>query len=102
MNEQLENKVWDVLKSVYDPELPVNIVELGLIYKVAVDGQGAAKIVMTLTSPTCAVAEILPRIVETKAKSVEGITNVEVEITWDPPWTKDRMSHLAKVALNLL
>ncbi len=102
MNNELTQKVRESLKEVYDPELPVNIVELGLIYDVQVDDTGAAKIVMTLTSPMCAVAEILPTMVRKRAIRVEGVTSVDVEVTWDPPWSKDRMSDAAKVALNMM
>jgi FeS assembly SUF system protein len=90
------------LKTIYDPEIPVDIYELGLIYDVMVSTDYEVKILMTLTSPNCPVAESLPREVEEKIKSIEPIKEVEVEITFDPPWSKDLMSEEAKLELGML
>ena len=90
------------LKTVYDPEIPVDIYELGLIYDVQISDEGAVKVIMTLTTPNCPVAESLPREVEEKVKSIEHVKDAEVEITFDPPWTKDLMSEEAKLELGML
>ena len=90
------------LKTIYDPEIPVDIYELGLIYDVMVSTDFEVKILMTLTSPNCPVAESLPREVEEKVKSIEHIKGAEVEITFDPPWNKDLMSEEAKLELGML
>ena len=90
------------LKTIYDPEIPVDIYELGLIYDVMVSTDFEVKILMTLTSPNCTVAESLPREVEEKIKSIEHIKDAEVEITFDPPWNKDLMSEEAKLELGML
>jgi FeS assembly SUF system protein len=90
------------LKTIYDPEIPVDIYELGLIYDVMVSTDFEVKILMTLTSPNCPVAESLPREVEEKIKSIEHIKDAEVEITFDPPWNKDLMSEEAKLELGML
>jgi FeS assembly SUF system protein len=97
----LKDQVIAALKKVYDPEMPVNIYELGLIYAVDVDAQGHAAIRMTLTAPNCPVAGSLPAEVERAARAVPGVTDVKLELTFDPPWTKDRMSEAAKLALGL-
>jgi FeS assembly SUF system protein len=97
----LRDQVVAALKTVYDPEMPVNIYELGLIYGLTVDESGRAAIQMTLTAPNCPVAGTLPGEVERAARSVPGITGVQVELTFDPPWSKDRMSEAAKLALGL-
>jgi FeS assembly SUF system protein len=97
----LQEEIIAALKTVYDPEMPVNIYELGLIYTVAVDVAGRAAIRMTLTAPNCPVAGTLPGDVERAARAVPGVTDVNVELTFDPPWTKDRMSEAAKLALGL-
>jgi len=89
------------LKEVYDPEIPVNIYEIGLIYEVKVNEQGNAYILMTLTSPNCPVAESLPMEVRQKALEVDGITDVEVELTFDPPWNMDMLSDEAKLELGM-
>jgi FeS assembly SUF system protein len=99
MNE-LEAKVADALRTVYDPEIPVNIYELGLIYGLTVNDAGAAHIRMTLTAPSCPVAGILPGQVEAKVREVPGITDVKVELVWDPPWAREKMSDAAKLALG--
>lgn len=97
----LKNQVIAALKKVYDPEMPVNIYELGLIYGVDVDTEGKVAIRMTLTAPNCPVAGTLPADVERAARAVPGVTRVKLELTFDPPWTKDRMSEAAKLALGL-
>ena len=89
------------LKKVYDPEIPVDIWELGLIYDVFVTADGVAAIKMTLTAPACPAAQVLPAQVEQAAKSVEGVTDAKVDIVWEPGWTKDRMSDAAKLQLGL-
>ena len=89
------------LKTVYDPEMPVNIYELGLIYDVAVDDAGQAAIRMTLTAPNCPVAGSLPAEVERAVRAVPGVTGVTLDLTFDPPWSKDRMSEAAKLALGI-
>ena len=91
-----------VLKTIYDPEIPVDIYELGLIYDVFVNETLDVKILMTLTSPNCPVAETLPREVEEKVKGIENVKGAEVEITFDPPWSKDLMSEEAKLELGML
>jgi len=98
----LEQKVIDeALKKCFDPEIPVNIWELGLIYSVAVSPEGAADVKMTLTAPGCPVAGSLPGEVETKIKAVPGITDAKVELVWDPPWTAEMMSRVARVMLGM-
>lgn len=92
----------DVLRSIYDPEIPVDIYELGLIYDVNVSDAGDVHILMTLTSPNCPVAESLPEEVREKVRSLDEVKEVEVEITFDPPWTKDLMSEEAKLELGIL
>ncbi|MET1258402.1 MAG: DUF59 domain-containing protein [Flavobacteriaceae bacterium] len=100
--QELGEKIVVVLKTIYDPEIPVDIYELGLIYDVFVNEAYEVKILMTLTSPNCPVAETLPVEVEEKVKSLDIISDVEVEITFDPPWTQDLMSEEAKLELGLL
>jgi FeS assembly SUF system protein len=97
----MKERVIAALKKVYDPEMPVNIYELGLIYGVDVDAEGKVAIRMTLTAPNCPVAGSLPADVERAARAVPGVTGVKLELTFDPPWTKDRMSEAAKLALGL-
>ena len=98
----LEEQVIEAIKTIYDPEIPVNIYELGLIYKLDIDAEtSAVNVEMTLTSPACPVAGTLPGEVETKIKEVEGVTDVAVELVWDPPWTKDLLSDAAKLTLGL-
>ena len=94
--------VLDALATVYDPEIPVNIKEMGLIYDVLVDASGQVGVKMTLTAPACPAAQSLPVEVRDKARSVEGVTDAKVEVVWDPPWTKDRMSDAAKLQLGML
>jgi FeS assembly SUF system protein len=97
----LSPAILDVIRTVYDPEIPVNIVELGLIYDVAVDAQGVAGIRMTLTAPGCPAAQSLPVEVADKVRAVAGVTDVKVDVVWDPPWSTDRMSDAAKLQLGL-
>jgi FeS assembly SUF system protein len=96
----LEIKVVEALKTVYDPEIPVNIYDLGLIYSSGVDAEGRACIAMTLTAPSCPVAGILPGQVEQKIREIPGITDVKVELIWDPPWDRSKMSDAAKLELG--
>jgi len=98
----LGESIVKVLKSIYDPEIPVDIYELGLIYDVMINEDNDVKILMTLTSPNCPVAETLPVEVEEKVKSIDEVKSAEVEITFDPPWTKDLMSEEAKLELGFL
>ncbi len=100
--QELGEKIVNVLKTIYDPEIPVDIYELGLIYDVLVNEENEVKILMTLTSPNCPVAETLPVEVEEKVKSLDMVKDAEVEITFDPPWTQDLMSEEAKLELGLL
>ena len=93
--------IIEEISKIYDPEIPVNIYALGLIYEVIVKNDEFAKIKMTLTSPNCPVAETLPQEVKDSAMQVEGIENVDLELVWDPPWNKDMMSEAAKLELNL-
>ncbi len=99
---KLGEKIVNVLKSIYDPEIPVDIYELGLIYDVFVNEDYDVKILMTLTTPNCPVAETLPLEVEEKVKSLNEVKNAEVEITFDPPWTQELMSEEAKLELGML
>ena len=98
----LGDNVVKTLKTIYDPEIPVDIYELGLIYDVMVNEAYEVKILMTLTSPNCPVAESLPREVEDKVRSIDNVKSAEVEITFDPPWSKDLMSEEAKLELGML
>jgi FeS assembly SUF system protein len=97
----LKDQIIAAFKKVYDPEMPVNIYELGLIYGLDVDADGNAAIRMTLTAPNCPVAGTLPGEVERAARSVPGVKDVKLELTFDPPWSKDRMSEAAKLALGI-
>jgi FeS assembly SUF system protein len=99
---ELGDKIVKVLKTIFDPEIPVDIYELGLIYDVFVNEDADGKILMTLTTPNCPVAETLPREVEEKVKSLDEVKDAEVEITFDPPWSQDLMSEEAKLELGLL
>jgi FeS assembly SUF system protein len=101
MSELIKQRVIEALRTIYDPEIPVNIYEIGLVYEVRVDAGGSARIVMTLTSPTCPVAESLPPEVERTVAAVEGVTSAKVEITWDPPWDPEMMSEAAKLELGI-
>ena len=97
---EVKDKIIEEIKKIYDPELPVNIYELGLIYDIQVDKK-KAKIKMTLTSPNCPVAESLPKEVKDNIKKVEGVSDVNLNLVWEPPWDKDKMSEAAKLELNL-
>jgi FeS assembly SUF system protein len=97
----VRDRVIEQISTIYDPEIPVNIYELGLIYDVNVDDAGAVEIRMTLTSPMCPVAESLPPEVETKARGVEGVSAVQLDLVWDPPWNPDMMSEAAKLELGM-
>lgn len=98
--EALKEQIVAALRTVYDPEIPVNIYDLGLIYRLAVDEDGKVEIDMTLTAPHCPVAESFPEQVETMVLLVPGVTEVRLELVWDPPWTPERMSEVARVELN--
>jgi FeS assembly SUF system protein len=97
----LKEPIVDVLRTCYDPEIPVDIYELGLIYDIDVEPSGDVKIKMTLTAPNCPVAGSLPLEVEQKVRSVPGVTDVKVELVWDPPWCMDKMSDAAKLQLGM-
>ena len=97
----IKSKVIEVVKKIYDPEIPVNIYELGLIYKIDVDEKNKVDVDMTLTSPNCPVAESLPNEVKENIKKVEGVSDVNLNLVWEPPWDKDKMSEAAKLELNL-
>jgi FeS assembly SUF system protein len=98
----LEEQVVEGLRGVYDPEIPVNIYDLGLIYKLDVDPAGAVQIEMTLTAPGCPVAQTFPATVECAVRSVPGVSDVHVELVWDPPWSQERMSEAARLQLGLI
>jgi FeS assembly SUF system protein len=102
MAKTLRDDVIEVLKTIYDPEIPVNIYEIGLVYEVNVDADANVRILMTLTSPMCPVAESLPPEVEERVEAIEGVKSATVEITWDPPWDPDMMSEAAKLELGML
>ena len=97
----LKEKVITEIKKIYDPEIPVNIYELGLIYKIEISNEKKINIEMTLTSPNCPVAESLPKMVKDNILKIEGIKEVNLKLVWDPPWTKEKMSEAAKLELNL-
>ena len=96
-----KEKIIEELRKIYDPELPVNIYELGLIYDITIENEKFAKIKMTLTTPNCPVAETLPNEVKEGAMQVDGIEDADVQLVWDPPWNKDMMSESAKLEMNL-
>ncbi len=98
----LEGQVIATLRTVYDPEIPVNIYDLGLIYKIAISAQGKVDLDMTLTAPGCPVAQTFPAMVEQTVSQVEGVKEAAVELVWDPPWTQDRMTDEVKLQLGLL
>ncbi|MEY3411398.1 MAG: hypothetical protein RIQ70_84 [Bacteroidota bacterium] len=100
--KEMEDKIVVMLKSIYDPEIPVDIYELGLIYEVKIDKENQVQIEMTLTSPNCPVAESLPKEVEDKVASIEEVVSCKVNIVFDPPWDKDMMSEEAKLELGFL
>ena len=97
----IKSKVIEEIKKIYDPEIPVNIYELGLIYKIDVDEKNNVNIDMTLTSPNCPVAESLPNDVKNNIKKMEGVSDVNLNLVWEPPWDKNKMSEAAKLELNL-
>jgi len=98
---ELKDQIIAEIKKIYDPEIPVNIYELGLIYDIKVENRNTAKVKMTLTSPNCPVAESLPKEVKDGIMQVEGIDKVDLDLVWDPPWDKSMMSDSAKLELNL-
>ena len=98
---ELKDKIVSEIKKIYDPEIPVNIYELGLIYKIDIKEAKKINIEMTLTSPNCPVAESLPRMVKDNILKLDGVEDVDLKLVWDPPWTKDMMSEAAKLELNL-
>ena len=98
---ELKEKIVSEIKKIYDPEIPVNIYELGLIYKIEIKESKKVNIDMTLTSPNCPVAESLPKMVKDNILKLEGVSDVDLNLVWDPPWTKDKMSEAAKLELNL-
>ena len=97
----IKSKIIEAVKKIYDPEIPVNIYELGLIYKIDVDEKNKVNVDMTLTSPNCPVAESLPNEVKENIKKVEGVSDVNLNLVREPPWDKDKMSEAAKLELNL-
>ena len=100
MND-LKQKIINEIKKVYDPEIPVNIYELGLIYKIEIDNDNNVKVDMTLTTPNCPVADSLPKQVKEYILGVKGVSDVNLKLVWDPPWDKSKMSEAAKLELNL-
>ena len=98
---EIKNKVIEEIKKIYDPEIPVNIYELGLIYKVEVNNENKVEIDMTLTSPNCPVAESLPKEVKDNIMKIKGVSDVNLNLVWEPPWDKEKMSEAAKLDLNL-
>ena len=99
--KELKDKVIFEIKKIYDPEIPVNIYELGLIYKIEIKNAKKVNIEMTLTSPNCPVAESLPKMVKDNILKLDGVDDVDLKLVWDPPWTKDKMSEAAKLELNI-
>lgn len=99
--ESLSEKVTEVLKDIYDPEIPVNIYDLGLIYSLKTNEEGEVRIEMTLTSPACPVAQTFPQTVQDRILTIPNVSLVSVELIWEPPWTRDRMSEAAKLQLNM-
>jgi len=97
----IKTKVIEEIKKIFDPEIPVNIYELGLIYKIEVDKKNKVSVDMTLTSPNCPVAESLPNEVKENIMKVEGVSDVNLNLVWEPPWDQDKMSEAAKLELNL-
>ena len=97
----LKEKIIKEIKKIYDPEIPVNIYELGLIYKIEIIEDKKVNIDMTLTTPNCPVADSLPKMVKNNILKIDGVSDVDLKLIWDPPWTKDKMSEAAKLELNL-
>ncbi len=100
-SDEVKDKIVETLKTVFDPEIPVNIYELGLIYNLDVDDSGVVAIKMTLTSPMCPVAGTLPPEVETKVRQVAGVTACKVDLVWEPPWDPSKMTEAARLQLNM-
>ena len=100
-NADVEKLAWDQLRTVFDPEIPVNIYELGLVYDLDVDSASNVHVRMTLTAPACPAAQTIPVDVERRIREVPGVNNVKVSIVWDPPWTRDKMSEVAKLTLGM-
>jgi FeS assembly SUF system protein len=100
--DALGDRVIEALRTVYDPEIPVNIFELGLVYKIDVDDQNAVRVDMTLTSPMCPVAETLPEEVKTKVEALDGVNAAVVNVVWDPPWNPSMMSEEAQLELGII
>jgi FeS assembly SUF system protein len=101
-NKELEAAIIDTIKEIFDPEIPVNIMELGLIYEVKINDQDEVLVTMTLTAPNCPVAESMPQDVKNKVAAVKGVKSAEVELTFEPPWEQSMMSELAKLELGML
>ena len=99
--DDLKQKIIKEIKKVYDPEIPVNIYELGLIYKIEIDKKNNVKVDMTLTTPNCPVADSLPKQVKEYIMSIKDVSDVKLNLVWDPPWDKSKMSEAAKLELNL-
>ena len=97
----LKEEVIKEIKKIYDPEIPINIYELGLVYKIEIIDNKKVKIDMTLTTPNCPVADSLPKMVKNNILKIDGVSDVDLNLVWDPPWTKDKMSEAAKLELNL-
>ena len=100
--EDIKNRVIDMIKTIFDPEIPVNVYDIGLIYKVEPKDDGIVQLIMTLTTPNCPAAGILPGEVESKARSVDGVHDVDFELTFDPPWTPEMMSEGARLELGMM
>ena len=98
----IEAQVIEALRTCFDPEIPVNIYEMGLIYEVKVDEPGAVTIQMTLTSPSCPAAQSIPAEVEQKIRAIEGVTDVQIDLVWEPPWDQNKMSEAARLQLGML
>ena len=97
----IKDKIIEEIKKIFDPEIPVNIYELGLIYKIEIDEKSKVNVDMTLTSPNCPVAESLPNEVKENIKKIDGVSDVVLNLVWEPPWDKDKMSEAAKLELNI-
>jgi FeS assembly SUF system protein len=98
----IEAQVIEALRTCFDPEIPVNIYEMGLIYEVKVDEKGAVTIQMTLTSPSCPAAQSIPAEVEQKVRAIDGVTDVQIDLVWEPPWDQNKMSEAARLQLGML
>ena len=98
---EVREKIINEIKKIYDPEIPVNIYELGLIYKIEIKDKNFVEIEMTLTTPNCPVADSLPKMVKENINKIDMVTGVDLKLVWDPPWTKEKMSEAAKLELNL-